>query len=107
MTTMAFFNLGPWEVLLILMVFGAPLWVLPIVLGVQCAQRKNYSPLWMLFGFTCPGAWIAYLVLATLPPRTPCPPCGGFIAAHLKICPRCQAPMPSPPTPPPLPPRSA
>jgi hypothetical protein len=98
-------GLGPWEVLLILALFGVPLWILPIVLGVQCAKRKNYSPVWMLFGVNCIGAWIAYAVLASLPGRRPCPHCGGFVAVHWKTCPLCRTQMPPPAMP--LPPTAS
>ena len=93
-------------------------WVLPITLGVHQARKKNYPALWMLFGIHPLGGWIAFIVLACLPPRIQCPACGGFVQVHFRICPFCHAnlagpgPAPAPgPTPgpgpqgPPPPPR--
>ncbi len=45
-------------------------WMLPIVLGLQAAKRKGYSPAWMLFGIHPGAGWIAFVVLAFLPART-------------------------------------
>lgn len=80
------------------------LWVLPITLGLRCARRKNYSPLWMLFGINPIGGWVAFIVLSSLPGRRQCPRCGGFIAVHWKLCPYCQTQIASPEMPIPLPP---
>jgi hypothetical protein len=66
-------------------------WVLPIILGVRQATKKNYSPLWMLFGIHPLGGWIAFIVLACLPPRVQCRTCGGFVAAQFRICPYCRS----------------
>ncbi len=68
-------------------------WVLPIMLGLRTARRKNYSTLWMLFGIHPIGGWVAFIVLSCLPGRRRCERCGGFIAVHWKICPNCQAPV--------------
>ena len=87
---------------MVLLLIGV-LWVLPIILGVRCAQRKNYSPLWMLFGIHPIGGWVAFIVLSCLPGRTQCGRCGGFLSKNWRICPFCQTPvaamgMPYPPT---------
>jgi hypothetical protein len=66
-------------------------WVLPICLGVREARKKNYSPLWMLFGIHPLGGWIAFIVLACLPPRVQCRNCGGFVEANFRVCPFCRA----------------
>jgi hypothetical protein len=76
------------------------LWVLPITLGLRAAHRNNYSPLWMLFGIHPLGGWIAYIVLANLPPRTQCTNCGGFVTVNFRICPHCHSAL-TPPAPPP------
>ena len=65
------------------------LWVLPISLGIQCARRKNYPAVWMLFGIHPLGGWIAFIVLSCLQPRIACPNCGGFIKIQFRICPYC------------------
>jgi hypothetical protein len=69
----------------------ALLWVLPITLGIHQARKKNYSPLWMLFGIHPLGGWIAFIVLACLPPRVQCRNCGGFVAINFRVCPFCRA----------------
>ena len=72
-------------------------WVLPIMLGVRCAKRKNYSPAWMCFGIHPLGGWIAFIVLSCLPARIQCPNCGGFVQVNFKICPYCRAGINPPP----------
>jgi hypothetical protein len=73
------------------------LWFLPIRFGIGCAIRKHYSPYWMWFAIHPLGGWIAYLVLALLPPRVECSHCGGYVARHFRFCPYCQTPIPTPP----------
>lgn len=77
--------------MLVLVVVGVIVigWVLPIAFGVSIAKRKNYSPLWMLFGIHPMGGWIALIVLACLPPRRQCDNCGGFVESHFRLCPFC------------------
>jgi hypothetical protein len=76
-------------VLIVAVVFVG--WVLPIVLGVRAANRKQYSPHWMWFGIHPLFGWIACIVLLCLPPRIQCPNCGGFVAVNFRICPYCHA----------------
>jgi len=71
-------------------------WVLPITLGLRMADRKRYSRLWMLFGIHPVGGWIAYIVLACLPPRVQCPNCGGFVRPNFRLCPFCHIELASP-----------
>ena len=66
-------------------------WVIPIVWGVRIAERKNYSPLWMLVGIHPMFGWIALIVMACLPYRRQCHNCGGFPFEYFRICPYCQA----------------
>lgn len=66
-------------------------WVLPIWLGLRAARRNNRSGLWMWFGFHPIGGWIAFSVLASLPPLKMCPQCGEKAKAHAKICPYCMS----------------
>jgi hypothetical protein len=64
-------------------------WVLPITLGIRCADSKGYSRLWMLFGIHPVSGWIAFIVLSTLPGQRQCTNCGGFIGLNFLICPYC------------------
>lgn len=66
-------------------------WVLPIWLGLRAARRNNRSGLWMWFGFHPIGGWIAFSVLASLPPLKMCPQCGEKAKSHAKICPYCMS----------------
>lgn len=66
-------------------------WVLPIWLGLRAAHRNNRSGLWMWFGVHPMGGWIAFAVLASLPPLKMCPQCGEKAKAHAKICPYCMS----------------
>ena len=75
--------------LLILSVIVGIFWVLPIILGIQAAQRKNYSPHWMWFGIHPIAGWIACIVLLCLPSRIRCPNCGGYVKVYFRICPYC------------------
>jgi hypothetical protein len=82
-------------------------WVLPVLLGVCAAKRKNYSPRWMWFGIHPVLGWIACIVLLCLTPRVQCPNCGGYVMNYWRICPCCHvrfgeeksATSPSPPSP--------
>jgi hypothetical protein len=73
-------------------------WVVPITLGVRAANRKNYSPLWMLFGIHPLFGWIACVVLLCITPRIQCPNCGGFVTANYRICPFCRFGFTNPPS---------
>lgn len=66
-------------------------WVLPIWLGLRAARRNSRSGLWMWFGVHPIGGWIAFAVLASLPPLKMCPQCGEKAKAHAKICPYCMS----------------
>ena len=77
----------------VLTVFVVVGWVLPISLGIGCAVRKMYSPHWMWFGIHPVLGWIAFIVLAVLPPRRECPACGGLIQVRFRICPYCRNPI--------------
>jgi hypothetical protein len=68
-------------------------YVLPIILGIRCAHRKNYSALWMLFAIHPLGGWITFIVLSCLPGRTQCVRCGGFLSRNWRIWPFCQTPV--------------
>jgi hypothetical protein len=72
-------------------------WVIPITLGVRAAQRKNYSPLWMLFGIHPIFGWVTCIVLLCITPRIRCPNCGGFVTVNYRICPFCHAGLTQPP----------
>jgi hypothetical protein len=67
------------------------LWGLPIVLGVQVAERKGYSPHWMWFGLHPVGGWVAFIVLSCLPPRIRCPACMQSVSVKYSVCPYCRA----------------
>ncbi len=69
-------------------------WVLPITLGVRVARRRNYSPLWMLFGIHPIGGWIACLVLSLSPGKVECPTCGGYVRRNYRQCPHCHGAIP-------------
>ena len=69
------------------------LWGLPILLGIQVAERKGYSPHWMWFGIHPVGGWVAFIVLSCLPPRIRCPACMQFISVKYRVCPYCRAPI--------------
>lgn len=75
--------------ILLTLVFIALGWVLPIWLGLRAARRNNRSGLWMWFGLHPIGGWIAFAVLASLPPLKTCPQCGEKAKSHAKICPYC------------------
>ncbi len=84
-------------------------WVLPIVLGIWAAKRKNFSPHWMWFGIHPMMGWMACIFFLCATPRVRCPNCGGFPWAYFRICPYCHAGLDfqsdraGPPTPPPSP----
>ena len=65
----------------VLCVFVVLGWVVPIMLGVRAAKRKNYSPLWMLFGIHPLFGWVACIV-----------------AVNYRICPFCHASFANPPS---------
>lgn len=65
-------------------------WVIPVMLGIQTAARKHYSPHWMWFGIHPVGGWIAFIVLSCLPPRAECQHCGGYVSAQFRLCPYCR-----------------
>jgi len=71
------------------LVFIALGWVLPIWLGLRAARKNNRSGAWMWFGFHPIGGWIAFAVIASLPPLRMCPQCGEKAKSHAKICPYC------------------
>ena len=73
------------------------LWVTPVILGVKTARRKHRSPQWMWFGVHPMMGWVAYAVLAALPPLKECSQCGEKVKAHAKICPYCMTSLPSEP----------
>jgi hypothetical protein len=80
------------EGLAILLLFTAIVilgWVLPILLGVCAAKRKNYSPRWMWFGIHPVLGWIACIVLLCLTPRVQCENCGGYVMNYWRVCPCC------------------
>jgi len=64
-------------------------WVLPACLGVRWALAKGYSPLWMLFGLHPIGAWIAAIVMGSLPARAQCLKCRAFVRQDFALCPYC------------------
>jgi len=66
-------------------------WVLPIILGIQTARQKGYSPHWMWFGIHPAFAWFACILLLCTTPRIQCPNCGGFVTVNFRICPYCHA----------------
>jgi len=68
-------------------------WVIPLVLGIRTADRKNRSALWMWFGVHPLGGWIAYAVLAFLPPLKNCPQCAEKVKEKAKVCHFCQHPF--------------
>jgi hypothetical protein len=69
------------------------LWIPPIVLGIRIAKKKNRSPHWMWFGFHPFFGWVAFAVLASLPPLKECSQCAEKVKAHAKICPYCMTPF--------------
>ena len=73
------------------LVFIALGWVLPIWLGLRAARKNNRSGSWMWFGFHPIGGWIAFAVIASLPPLRLCPQCGEKAKSHAKICPYCMS----------------
>lgn len=77
--------------ILLALIFIALGWVLPIWLGLRAARKNNRSGLWMWFGFHPIGGWIAFAVLASLPPLKMCPQCGEKAKSHAKICPYCMS----------------
>jgi hypothetical protein len=74
-------------------------WVLPITMGVCLARRRKLSPLWMLFGISPLGGWIACLVLALCKGKVECAKCGGYVKPNFRQCPFCESALPSSPPP--------
>jgi hypothetical protein len=72
-------------------VFLAVGWVLPIILGIQTAKQKNYSPHWMWFGIHPILGWVACIALLCMTPRIQCPNCGGYVTVNFRVCPYCHA----------------
>jgi len=64
-------------------------WVLPIMLGIKQARKKNYSPAWMCLGIHPLFGWIAFIVLVCVRPRIRCASCGGFVKDNFFKCPFC------------------
>ena len=71
-------------------------WILPVWLGIRWARQKGYSPLWMLFGISPVGGWIAAAILQYLPPRIRCAQCGRFVQRDFSACPWCRSNLHSP-----------
>jgi len=71
------------------------LWIPTIILGVREARRKNRSAHWMWLGINPMAAWVAFVVMTTLPPLKECCQCGEKVKAHAKICPYCMTPLSS------------
>ena len=65
------------------------LWIVPIILGVREAHRKNRSPHWMWTAVYPLLAWIPYLVLRSLPRLKHCPECGEKVNHAARICRYC------------------
>jgi hypothetical protein len=82
-------------IVLVVILAVLSLWITPVVLGVRFAKKKGYSPHWMWFGLHPVGAWVVFIVMVCLEKRIQCPNCGGFIGANFRICPYCQATLPS------------
>ncbi|GEM_PF-1145983 len=76
---------------MLLLVLG--IWITPIVLGIRAARRNNRSPHWMWFGIHPFGGWIAFVLLAALPPLRRCPRCGEKSRMQAWMCPYCLMPL--------------
>ena len=76
-------------------------WVLPIMLGIKQARKKNYSPAWMWVGIHPLFGWMAFIVLVCVRPKVQCASCGGFVTDNFIKCPFCHDAV-KPSLPPPL-----
>jgi hypothetical protein len=65
------------------------LWVLPFLLGMRAAERKNRSAQWMWFCIHPVTGWITAAVLMSLPPLKMCPSCMETVKLHARVCPYC------------------
>ncbi|MBM4161180.1 MAG: hypothetical protein FJ217_08775 [Ignavibacteria bacterium] len=72
-----------------LLVGAAVCWVIPIILGVRAARKRNRSPHWMWLGTYPVLGWIVVAVISSLPPLRECPQCAEKVKAHAKVCRYC------------------
>lgn len=75
--------------ILIRFVFFLICWIVPIVVGVKIAKKKNRNPHWFWFGII-PGVgfWI-FIVMLILKPLKICPNCNKKIPENETVCPFC------------------
>ena len=64
-------------------------WVLPVLLGIREARRKNRSPHWIWTAIYPVLAWIPYLVMRSLPELRICPQCAEKVNKNARICRYC------------------
>jgi len=76
-------------VIVLVLVGAAVCWVIPIILGVRAAKKRNRSPHWMWFGAYPILGWIALAVISSLPPLKECPQCAEKVKARAKVCRYC------------------
>ena len=65
------------------------LWIVPVIIGVIFAKKKNRSPHWMWFGiWPGVGLWVC-IILLILKPLKICSTCGKKVSKDAKVCPYC------------------
>jgi len=69
---------------------AAVFWILPIVLGIRIARKKNRSPHWMWTAMYPVLAWIPYFVIRSLPALKTCEHCGEKAKSFARVCPHCR-----------------
>ena len=65
------------------------IWILPVILGIRTAKKRNRSPHWMWFGIYPIAGWVAFLILRFLPERKVCGSCGKKVDSGARFCPAC------------------
>jgi len=78
------------------LIFITLFYVIPIMLGLKEARKKNRSTSWMWFAIYPIGGWITYFVLRASPELKTCSHCGEKAKVFARVCPYCRNPFDRP-----------